>query len=272
MCRLTLVDYLTNHLGKEHKHLLYAVVFAIEQEDKEAADQNLKEADLWCKVYELLNMVMVIDPACGSGAFLVGMLAVLDDMMERAVQGCDVGISNDPCIPFNAYERKKRIIGQSLYGVDVMEWAVHIAELRLWLALIVDAEYTPGSLHSRAESLLSCFTCKVSCGDSLVQQVGGRCFDIVLGNPPYLRQENIHTPHLKDQSKEDNKAYKKKLAHAMYERFPRFFGYRDGEQAITNPIDQKSDLYAQGVAAFNSGDSPPFERAPSSVCEGGSGG
>ncbi|GAC1359248.1 MAG: hypothetical protein NVSMB38_42850 [Ktedonobacteraceae bacterium] len=383
MCRLALVDYLTNHLGTEHKHVLYDAVFALELEDKEVADQHLKDGDLWRRVYDLLNIITVIDPACGSGAFLVGMLSVLDDLMERAIVSLGLEHSYSP---YNAYERKKRIIGQSLYGVDVMEWAVHIAELRLWLALIVDAEYTREDLHVRTEPLLPYFTFKVRCGDSLVQEVGGiklgleqkqmlspmikrrvtllrqqkldfynnkpsrelhtkedvqrvernlfkdilaerirdieeenkrltrqiedvyarqlslmdetlahastelrerqrrlveredelvhlkrtrdalgasktlpfvwdiafgeifadqQRFDIVIGNPPYLRQEHIHTPYLKDHTKEDNKAYKAKLAHAMYELFPRFFGYTDkyGKQVVTNPINQKSDLY-----------------------------
>lgn len=383
MCRLTLVDYLTNHLGAERKHLLYDAVFAIEQEDKDNADRHLKEAHLWRRVYELLNTITMIDPACGSGAFLVGMLSVLDDMMGRAVTSLGLEKSYDS---YNAYERKKRIIGQSLYGVDVMEWAVHIAELRLWLALIVDAEYTRENLHIRTEPLLPYFTFKVRCGDSLVQEVEGiklglkqkntlspilkrrvtmlrqqkldfynnkpsrellaekdvrrvervlfedilddqirtkeedkkklirliedvnahqlsltdnptasvspellkrqqrlaeieeelaqlkrtrnvlspskmppfvwdiafgeifadeQCFDIVLGNPPYLRQENIHTPYAKDHSAEDNKAYKAKLAHALHEFFPGFFGDTDKptRQTVTRRINQKSDLY-----------------------------
>ncbi len=383
MCRLALVDLLTNHLGEDHKHLLYDAVFAIEQEDKELADAHLQHADLWRAVYNALNTITIIDPACGSGAFLVGMLSVLDDLMERAIVSLGLEASYNP---YNAYERKKRIIGQSLYGVDVMEWAVHIAELRLWLALIVDTEYTREDLHVRTEPLLPYFTFKVRCGDSLVQEVGGiklgfkqkqalssllkrrvtllrqqkldfynnkpsrelhtkedvqrverdlfkdilaerihdreeeskkltrqiedvrakqlslidethaqssaelpmrqrrlveledelvqlkrtrdalgtaktlpfvwdiafgeifadqQRFDIVIGNPPYLRQEQIHTPYLKDSSKEDNKAYKAKLAHMVYELFPRFFGYTDkyGKQTVTNPINQKSDLY-----------------------------
>ncbi len=245
MCRLTLVDYLTNHLGNQRKHLLYNAVFAIEQEDKDITDQHLKDIDLWHDVYELLNTMTMIDPACGSGAFLVGMLSVLDDLMERAITSLGLETSYNS---YNAYERKKRIIEQSLYGVDVMEWAVHIAEVRLWLALIADVEYEFENLHDRAEPLLPYFTFKVHCGDSLVQEIEGikpRCFDIVLGNPPYLRQENIHAPYLKDASKEDNKAYKEKLAHAMYKLFPRFFGYTNkyGKQIVTHPIDQKSDLY-----------------------------
>lgn len=393
MCRLVLVDFLTNHLGEEHKHLLYDAVFAIELEDKEFADAHLQDADLWRAIYDDLNTITIIDPACGSGAFLVGMLSVLDDLMERAI----VSLGRESSYsPYNAYERKKRIIGQSLYGVDVMEWAVHIAELRLWLALIVDTDYTREDLHVRTEPLLPYFTFKVRCGDSLVQEVGGiklglkqkqalspmlkrrvtmlrqqkidfynnkpsrelhtkedvqrverdlfkdilaeriheaeqrkkvlvrqiedvqaqqmvliddgraeqlpfdgtflspakqllerqkqlaeledelmqlkrtrdalgtaktlpfvwdiafgeifadqQRFDIVIGNPPYLRQENIHTPYLKDTSKEDNRAYKTKLAHMVYELFPRFFGYTDkyGKQSVTNPMNQKSDLY-----------------------------
>jgi len=383
MCRLSLVDCLTNHLGKAHKSLLYDAVFAIAFEDKELADQHLQENDIWRNVYNVLNNITMIDPACGSGSFLVGMLSVLDDLMERAVVSLGLEHSYSP---YNAYERKKRIIGQSLYGVDVMEWAVHIAELRLWLALIVDAEYTRENLHVRTEPLLPYFTFKVRCGDSLVQEVGGiklgltqkqtlspmlkrrvtmlrqqkldfynnkpsrelpkkedververelfkdillermrvveeekkkltrqiedvreqqlsliesvvarpsaellerlkrlaECddelaqlkrtrdalqasktlpfvwdiafgeifadqqrFDIVIGNPPYLRQEQIHTPYRKDSSKEDNKAYKTKLAHMVYELFPRFFGSttKQGKQTVTNPINQKSDLY-----------------------------
>ncbi len=389
MCRLSLVDYLTNHLGEEHKHLLYDAVFAIELEDKEDINKRLMRAELWQDIYDRLVSVKVVDPACGSGAFLVGMLSVLDDLMERAVTalGLEDSYLDDADKPvttskklYNAYERKKRIIGQSLYGVDVMEWAIHIAELRLWLALVVDAE-----LHNRFEPLLPYFTFNVRCGDSLVQEVGGiklgikhekdlpddlkdrvewlrrqklafynnysrdvdkkerieheerrlftdllvnrirklekekitatirveevskdqlslientpiqpsaellkrrrelearenelaqlrktrealrtskilpfaweiafgeifagkRRFDIVIGNPPYLRQEHIHTPYLKDTTKEDNKAYKAKLAHMVYELFPRFFGYPDkyGRSLPTNPINQKSDLY-----------------------------
>jgi hypothetical protein len=93
------------------------------------------------------------------------MLHILDDLQARA--SAQLGIEETP------YDRRKRIIGQSLYGVDVMDWAVHVAELRLWLALIVDAEFTQSQLHIQQEPLLPHFTFKVRCGDSLVQEVGG---------------------------------------------------------------------------------------------------
>jgi len=166
MCRLTLVDNLKNHLGEEHRDRLYEAVFAMEPDEKTEADASLAEADLWADVEERLKDLSVVDPACGSGSFLVGMLYIVDDLLERAAraQGRE---------PESAYERRKRIIGRSLYGVDVMEWACHVAELRLWLALVVDAEFTRQELMVRREALLPHFTFNIRCGDSIVQEVGG---------------------------------------------------------------------------------------------------
>ncbi|MBM4387490.1 MAG: Eco57I restriction-modification methylase domain-containing protein, partial [Deltaproteobacteria bacterium] len=109
--------------------------------------------------------ITILDPACGSGSFLVGMLHILDDIQKRAQM--QIGIKE------TSFERKKRIIGESLYGVDVMDWACHIAELRLWLALIIDAEFTTNELNIRQDPLLPHFTFKIRYGDSLKQEVGG---------------------------------------------------------------------------------------------------
>lgn len=146
MCRLALVDRLANTLGRERKNLLYEVVFALEPEEKTDADQAVAREDLWPVLTEQLREITVVDPACGSGSFLVGMLHILDDLQKRAAK--QLGAVE------TAYDRKKRIIGQNLYGVDVMDWACHVAELRLWLALIIDAEFIREELHIRNEPLL----------------------------------------------------------------------------------------------------------------------
>jgi hypothetical protein len=167
MCRLSLVDWLANHLGEEHKPLLYDAVFAYDPEEKRRADEALSSRNLWPTLNALLRSCTVCDPACGSGSFLVGMLLVLDDLQARANE--QLGIEETP------YERRRRIIGEQLYGVDVMEWAVHVAELRLWLQLVVETDLKPAQLKFH-RPLLPNLSFKVRPGDSLVQELGGISF------------------------------------------------------------------------------------------------
>ena len=171
MCRLSLVNYLTNQLGQQYKRLLYEVVFALEPHEKSEADDRADALGLWPRLRANLRSIRVVDPACGSGSFLVGMLYVLDDLQKRANER---GYEDE-----NAYRRKKRIIEESLYGVDVKDWAAHVAELRLWLTLIVEdipddpSISTIAGRFARIDPLLPHLSFKVRPGDSLVQEVGG---------------------------------------------------------------------------------------------------
>lgn len=163
MCRLALVDWLTNHLGEGRKSLLYEWIFAYNTEEKKEADAKITQEGLWEDLDGLLRSVTILDPACGSGSFLVGMLQILDDLQERIAR--TLGHEETP------YERRRRIIRENLYGVDVMDWAVHVAELRLWLQLVVETELKPAELKFRP--LLPNLSFKVRPGDSLVQEIGG---------------------------------------------------------------------------------------------------
>ena len=82
---------------------------------------------------EALKAVKVCDPACGSGAYLLGMMHELLEQREClfAVHAVDAT---------KIYDRKLEIIQNNLYGVDIDPFAVNIARLRLWLSLIVDYE------------------------------------------------------------------------------------------------------------------------------------
>jgi type I restriction-modification system DNA methylase subunit len=165
MCRLSLTDYLANHLGENKKNLLYEWVFAQDTEQKQKADSQIVSLKLTEPLSELLDNIKVVDPACGSGSFLVGMLSILDDLRGRLEQ-----IGNKTS---SIYNRRREIIGNNLYGVDVKDWACHVAELRLWLAIIIDAQFTKEELHIRKEPLLPNFSFNIRFGDSLVQQAGG---------------------------------------------------------------------------------------------------
>ena len=81
-----------------------------------------------------LQRVRVVDPACGSGAYLLGMLHELVELRKLLFN------SNRKDDAQDDYNRKLKIIQHNLYGVDLDEFAVNIARLRLWLSLAV--EYT----------------------------------------------------------------------------------------------------------------------------------
>jgi hypothetical protein len=186
MCRLALVDWLSNHLGsnhlgKDYKDLLYRWVFALTEEEKQEADEQVTKEALWEHLNVLVRRVRVCDPACGSGSFLVGMMLVLDDLQAR----CNRALGEDE----TPYERRKRILQDQIYGVDVMEWAVRVAELRLWLQLIVETELHSAELHFRP--LLPNLTFKLRPGDSLLQTLG----DLDLS--PFRRSELPIPHHLK---------------------------------------------------------------------------
>ena len=69
-----------------------------------------------------LSSLRVLDPACGSGAFLMGALVRVAQLHE--VLGTDV------------VEARRDIVARTLHGVDLLEDAALICSLRLWLSLI----------------------------------------------------------------------------------------------------------------------------------------
>jgi len=97
----------------------------------------------------LLPKVTILDPACGSGAFLVAAMKTLLEVYA-AVFG-KIEMLNDLNLtqkvkeirrshPSVAYYIRKQIITNNLYGVDIMAEAVEIARLRLFLALVSAAQ------------------------------------------------------------------------------------------------------------------------------------
>lgn len=101
-----------------------------------------------------LRDVRVCDPACGSGAYLLGMLHEL-----LALRAC-LFATNQKLDPINAYQRKLAIIETNVYGVDIDPFAINIARLRLWLSLAVEFDGpNPPPLPN--------LDFKIECGDSL---------------------------------------------------------------------------------------------------------
>ena len=143
--------------------------------------EQLQEYRKW------LLEITILDPACGSGAFLNAALQFLMaehkliDEMEAKVAGS--------AIVFQDVESS--ILEHNLFGVDINEESVEIAQLALWLRT--------AKPHRKLNSLNE----NIKCGNSLISdpaiagdkafnwqeqfpkvfEKGG--FDVVIGNPPY---------------------------------------------------------------------------------------
>ena len=133
----------------------------IEQFAKDVIDRS-EGPELLRAFWRALNSVSVLDPTCGSGAFLFAALNILEPLYSACVDGMG-GFLNDLELsqrqrspnalrdfrqvleqldkhPRDSYFILKSIVLNNLYGVDIMEEAVEICKLRLFLKLVAQLE------------------------------------------------------------------------------------------------------------------------------------
>ena len=124
--------------------------------------------------WQTLATFKVLDPTCGSGAFLLAAMKVLEELYEAVFEGIrhHVEGSSSP-VPYletivsdsegnSAYFLRKSIALHNLYGVDILEEAVEIARLRLFLALVATVDQ-----RERLEPLPD-LDMNIRCGNILV--------------------------------------------------------------------------------------------------------
>jgi Eco57I restriction-modification methylase len=130
----------------------------IRQFAQDAID-NAEGSETVLAFYEALRSIRIVDPACGSGAFLFAALNILEplveacvDRMESFVADADAAGHHDSYVEFRRtlqdasthpsrrYFVLKGIILANLFGVDIIEEAVEICRLRLFLKLIAQLD------------------------------------------------------------------------------------------------------------------------------------
>ena len=125
MCREAIKGYL---LGKNITRITKeSLEELVDERNSDAIDQTQAE-----EISAALRDFRVVDPACGSGAFLLGMLQEIVQLNESLYRGRTT--------PETRYEQKLRNIANNIHGTDKDGLAVNIAMLRLWLSLAVDYE------------------------------------------------------------------------------------------------------------------------------------
>lgn len=149
----SLIEYLDGKMGYEKNEKLQSRLRKLLNYSDDSHDFDDTEI---MTIINALDELKILDPACGSGAFPMGVLhkmqlilqkldpdctiwlgKVLDDVKDRnARKMMENKLKGDP--ELNDFTRKIGIIQKSIYGVDIQEIAVEISKLRCFLSIIVD--------------------------------------------------------------------------------------------------------------------------------------
>ena len=169
MCREALDGYLRDETGVEQSTL-----DALRQEVRGFQGRVSRPlpnipADA---LVDALETVRVCDPAVGSGAFLLGALQEMV-ALRRGILFSQRGYIDPDELYQNVSDWKRRIIENSLYGVDINPEAVEICRLRLWLSMVLDMDEPPPPSSDWA---LPNLDFQIVAGDSLVDRVAGVVF------------------------------------------------------------------------------------------------
>lgn len=181
-----IVEYMVDESLKQH-----IITKSLLPEDKIAPllDYSIENSGLSPeeenKVKEALNSIKVLDPACGSGAFPMGVLQKMLLILQKVDHSAENSIRNilkdikDPVYrklfeaklleddDLDDYARKLNIIRHSIYGIDIQPIATEISKLRFFLSLIVDEKVQDDQKNRGIEPLPN-LEFKFACSNTLI--------------------------------------------------------------------------------------------------------
>ena len=130
MCQQCIINYLETNT----KILREEIETFINIDNSEDLPKSIK--DDYSHIDQLLKDVKIVDPAVGSGAFPVGIMAEV----VKARNLLTAFFDTDTVEKRTNYFLKRETVENSLYGVDIDPSAIEIAKLRFWLSLVVDED------------------------------------------------------------------------------------------------------------------------------------
>ena len=174
----------------------FEIKYSSKKSDERIYSKNYKKhIEFWTKYREAVKNIKIVDPACGSGAFLITAFEYLLNYNNYL---------NDKIFDLTGTkdlfsDTTKEILQNNIFGVDLNKESVEITKLSLWLKT------------ANKNKTLATLENNIKCGNSLIDDVeiarelafdwekefpqvfknGG--FDVVVGNPPYVSTKQIPT-------------------------------------------------------------------------------
>jgi len=192
ICRNTIIPYLSKSGTNDINELI---------------DEHSKDIQ---ELEKKFKSIKILDPACGSGAFLIKSTEILFEIFEKiqfvkdnygeyeASRGLKRKSNFKGQLTFKKWDEKeeiKNIIENNIYGVDINEESVEITKLSLFLKI------------ARKNKKLIDLSNNIKRGNSLVddKSIDEKAFnwkkefpfkfDVVIGNPPYVRVQELQHKH-----------------------------------------------------------------------------
>ncbi|MCD8297867.1 MAG: Eco57I restriction-modification methylase domain-containing protein [Prevotella sp.] len=195
-------------------------------------ESNVEE---YRKIADKLQSIKILDPACGSGAFPMGILNRMIDILSK--------ISPDE----NVYDLKLRIIENCIYGSDIQCIATQISKLRFFISLICDCEKDSSKPNFGIPTLPNLET-KFVAADSLIEKKKHQRklfdnpeIDVIKKKLTEIRHNHFSakTTSKKINLRKQDKELRKKLAELLADE--NYVARQDAKQlADWNPYDQNS--------------------------------
>lgn len=187
------IDDKKKELGEDNLPELTEKDFTYDLYKKNYSKNYRKHVEFWENLRSALRKIKIIDPACGSGAFLIEAF----DFLLKYNQMLDEKIFNMTGTKNLFDDTTREILENNIFGVDLNKESIEITKLSLWLRT------------ANKNKTLTTLENNIKCGNSLISdkeltdkafnwqeefpkifEEGG--FDIVIGNPPYVSAENIN--------------------------------------------------------------------------------
>lgn len=166
MCRAAIAKWLRRNYPNVESSAINTLIYR--NKGSGLTNVELLPFKIQKQILRSLETLSICDPAVGSGAFLVGMIQVIEELTDLLHESVGKKIRD-------RFSLKREIVRENLFGVEVKEWAVWICQLRLWLTIFIDA---PDSLVKSEIPILPSLDFKIRQGDSLVQLVGKTNFPV----------------------------------------------------------------------------------------------
>ena len=217
------------------------VKILFKNEDLSNEEQKILENKTLCKkISEKLHQIKIIDPACGSGAFPMGGLSRMVELLDK------LDIENQK----SHYDLKLHLIEECIYGVDIQSIAAQISKLRFFISLIVEQEKMDFSKENYGVHTLPNLETKFVTANTLInarkqKESFSSLFDSAISN---IKESLVETrkahfyaknSHQKKLLREKDEALREELAQKLQE-----FGQANSDDAKNfaqwNPYDQNA--------------------------------